>query len=125
MLPTVRFEPIDDDDDDQQIGAQDGEALGMDPRLRVAVIRRRTHDPKAPPPPITPTGRQEWSRPRVLEDTGSTWGPRSVRMSCHWAELASWSAETPTGGRNGRERDPEDTGSHVGSEICPHVMPLG
>ena len=60
---TAEFKPVDDiervpaeegeedehDDDGVEIAEIAGVALGMDPRLRAIVIRRRLHDKKAPP----------------------------------------------------------------------------
>jgi len=38
-----------EDDADVEVAKISGELLNLDPRLRIAVVRRRVHDPKAPP----------------------------------------------------------------------------
>lgn len=48
MLRNTRWRGL-DGDPDIQVTVLRGERLGLDPRLRVVGIRRRVHDPKAPP----------------------------------------------------------------------------
>jgi hypothetical protein len=77
MLPTVRFRPVEEADDDLQVGTLDGKALGMDERLRVTVIRRRVHDPKAPPPGKVITTSPEWRYQAILTNEAD-WEPLDV-----------------------------------------------
>ncbi|MDA0312671.1 MAG: transposase [Gemmatimonadetes bacterium] len=77
MLPTVRFREVEDEDGDLQVGTLDGEVLGMDKRLRITVIRRRVHDPKAPPPGKVIQASPEWRYQAVLTNE-TDWEPLDV-----------------------------------------------
>ena len=77
MLPTVCFREVEDEDGDLQVGTLDGEVLGMDKRLRITVIRRRVHDPKAPPPGKVIQTSPEWRYQAVLTNE-TDWEPLDV-----------------------------------------------
>lgn len=77
MLPTIRFELVSPDDLDLHIGTIEGKALGLDERLRVTVIRRRVHDPKAPPPGKVIKSHPQWRYQAILTNEVS-WGPLDV-----------------------------------------------
>ncbi|MCP4810054.1 MAG: transposase [Proteobacteria bacterium] len=77
MLPTVRFHPADDGEDDLQVGVLDGEALSMDQRIRVTVIRRRIHDRNAPPPGKVIKASPEWRYQAILTNK-KDWDPLDV-----------------------------------------------
>ena len=77
MLPTVRFKPADPDDEDLQVGTLDGKSLGLDERLRVTVIRRRVHDPKAPPPGKVIQTSTDWRYQAILTNE-KDWEPLDV-----------------------------------------------
>lgn len=48
-VPAEEGEDQEDDDEGLEYAEIEGKALGLDPRLRAVVIRRRLHDSKAPP----------------------------------------------------------------------------
>lgn len=50
VLWRATFMPVDEVDGDIEVATIPGPQLGMDPRVKVIVIRRAVHDKKAPPP---------------------------------------------------------------------------
>ncbi len=75
-LPHIHFLPV-DDDGDLQVARVPGDLLGLDPRLFVACIRRRVHDPKAPP-----AGKKVSDSP--------SWRYQSIVTSEDWSALDIW-----------------------------------
>lgn len=66
MLPTAEFVCVDGNDPDIEVGSLTGADLGMDPRLKIAVVRRAVHDPKAPPPGKVLTNSPGWRYQAIL-----------------------------------------------------------
>ena len=61
-----------DDDMDVEVAEIGGERLNLDKRLRIAVIRRRVHDPKAPPEGPAPI-RRVWAACREVSPPVQFW----------------------------------------------------
>jgi len=59
MLRTTRWRGL-AGDPDIQVTTLPGERVGMDPRLRIVAVRRRVHDPKAPPQGKRIDGCTDW-----------------------------------------------------------------
>lgn len=82
-IPPHEPVPADLEDDETDLGEEEievaelgGAALGLDARLRIIVIRRRVHDPKAPPPGKVVQGSDDWRYQAIV--TSLDWEPLDV-----------------------------------------------
>lgn len=75
-LMAVHFEAAVEDDEDIEVGVLPGEKMGYDPRLRIIVVRRRVHDPKAPPAGKVVAWDPDWRYQAIV--TNTDWAPLDV-----------------------------------------------
>ena len=75
-LMTVQFHAAVHDDEDIELAEVPGSAMGYDSRLRIIVIRRRIHDPKAPPPGKVVNWDPDWRYQAIV--TNTNWAPLDV-----------------------------------------------
>ena len=75
LLWKASFQPV-EGEEDIQVATLPGKNLGYDPRVRVVVLRRRVHDPKAPPPGKVLRGDSAWRYQAIV--TSLDWDPVEV-----------------------------------------------
>jgi len=71
LLWMAEFTRVDGDDEDTEVATIPGAQLGMDARVKVVVVRRRVHDPGAPPPGKVVPADLEWRYQAVV--TNLSW----------------------------------------------------
>ena len=76
MLRVASWRTLEGEDEDVQVTVLSGESLGMQAGLRVVGIRRRVHDPKAPPQGKAMDGCKDWRYQALI--TNLDWVPEDV-----------------------------------------------